>query len=100
MRISRAGKPVQQGWQARFAQAGPPPAEEANLREKMAYKLRTALGKAIYGRRKSTIEPVIGLIKEVLGFRQFSLRAQTNVTGEWCLVCLSQNLRRLHVLAG
>lgn len=40
----------------------------------MAYKLKTALGKAIYGARKCTVKPVIGSIKEVLGFRQFSLR--------------------------
>jgi transposase len=98
--IATGRDPHHQGWQAFFAQAGPPPAEEASLREKMAWKLRTALGKAVYRRRKCTVEPVIGLIKEVLGFRQFSLRGQTNVTGEWCLVCLSQNLRRLHVLAG
>jgi transposase len=88
-----------QGWQAYFAEAGPPPAEGATLREKMAWKLRTVLGKAIYRRRKCTVEPVIGQIKEVLGFRQFSLRGLLKVSGEWCLVCLSMNLRRLHVLA-
>jgi len=98
--IATGRDPHHAGWQAYFAQAGPPPAEEASLREKMAWKLRTALGKAIYRRRKCTVEPVIGRIKEGLGFRQFSLRGQDNVTGEWCLVCLAQNLRRLHVLAG
>ena len=66
----------------------------------MAYKLRTAVGKAIYRRRKCTVEPVIGIIKEAMGFRQFSLRGQEPVTGEWCLVCLAYNLRRLHVLQG
>ena len=64
----------------------------------MAYKLRTALGKAIYRRRKCTIEPVIGQIKEAMGFRQFSLRGIAAAAGEWCLVCLAYNLRRLHVL--
>lgn len=98
--IATGRDPHHAGWQAYFAEAGPPPGEQASLREKMAWKLRTALGKAIYRRRKCTVEPVIGIIKEVLGFRQFSLRGQANVTGEWCLVCLSQNLRRLHVLAG
>jgi hypothetical protein len=44
------------------------------------------------------VEPVIGLIKEVLGFRQFSLRGLGADAGEWCLVCLAFNLRRLHVL--
>jgi transposase len=98
--IATGRDPHHAGWQAYFAEAGPPPAEEACLREKMAWTLRTALGKAIYRRRKCTVEPVIGIIKEVLGFRQFSLRGQANVTGEGCLVCLCQNLRRLHVLAG
>jgi len=97
--IATGRDPHCQGWQAYFAEAGPPPPEGATLREKMAYKLRTALGKAIYRRRKCTIEPVIGQIKEVLGFRQFSLRGLLNVSGEWCLVCLGMNLRRLHVLA-
>jgi hypothetical protein len=86
------------GWKAHFAQAGEPPDENASPREKMAYKLRTAVGQAIYRRRKCTIEPVFGQIKEVMGFRQFSLRGLLSVTGEWCLVCLAYNLRRLHVL--
>ena len=67
---------------------------------KMAYKLQTAIGRVIYGLRKSTVEPVIGIIKEVLGFRQFSLRGLTAVAGEWCLMCLAFNLKRLHVLLG
>jgi transposase len=86
------------GWQAYFAEAGPVPPQDATLREKMAYRLRTPLGKAIYRRRKCTIEPVFGQIKEVLGFRQFSLRGLLKATGEWLLVCLAYNLRRLHVL--
>jgi hypothetical protein len=43
--------------------------------------------------RKSTVEPVIGIIKEILGFRQFSLRGLVAVAGEWCLVCLAFNLK-------
>ena len=86
------------GWQAHFADAGEPPGENASLREKRAYKLRTGAGKAIYRRRKCTIEPVFGQIKEIMGFRQFSLRGLLAVTGEWRLVCLAHNLRRLHVL--
>ena len=58
----------------------------------------TAIGRAIYRLRKMTVEPVIGLIKEVLGFRQFSLRGLGAAAGEWCLVCLAFNLKRLHVL--
>jgi hypothetical protein len=64
----------------------------------MAFKLKTDIGKLIYGLRKSTVEPIIGIIKEVLGFRQFSLRGEVAVTAEWCLVCLAYNLKRLHVL--
>ena len=62
----------------------------------MAYKLKTAAGKAIYSARKYTVEPVLGVITEILGFRQFSLRGKEAAAGEWCLVC---NLKRLHVLA-
>ena len=68
--------------------------EDATALEKMAYKL----GQAIYRLRKRTVEPVIGIIKEILGFRQFSLRGLKKVIGEWCLVCLAFNLKRLHIL--
>lgn len=85
-------------WQERFAQLPEPPAEDASPKLKMAYKLKSAIGKAIYGLRKCTVEPVIGIIKEVLGFRQFSLRGEQAVAGEWCLVCLAFNLKRLHSL--
>jgi len=85
-------------WQERFAQEPEPPAENASLIVKMAYKLKTGLGQRIYGLRKSTVEPIIGIIKETLGFRQFSLRGLWAVAGEWCLVCLAYNLKRWHVL--
>jgi transposase len=97
--IATGRDPHNSGWQAYFAEAGPAPAEGASLREQMAYKLRTTLGKAIYRRRKCTVEPVFGIIKAVMGFRQFSLRGLPAATDEWCLVCLCYNLRRLHVLA-
>jgi transposase len=87
-----------QSWRERFAQQPQPPAENASLIVKMAYKLRTDIGKRIYGLRKSTVEPVIGIIKETLSFRQFSLRGLLAVAGEWCLVCLAYNLKRLHIL--
>ena len=64
----------------------------------MAYKLKSVVGQAIYKLRKSTVEPVIGIIKEVLGFRQFSLRGAASASGEWGLVCLAFNLKRLHKL--
>jgi transposase len=87
-----------QSWRERFAQQPEPPAEDASLIVKMAHKLRTVIGKRIYGLRKSTVEPVIGIIKETLGFRQFSLRGLLAAAGEWCLVCLAYNLKRLHIL--
>ncbi len=72
----------------------PVPPEDATPLEKMAYKLSTEIGRAIYRLRKCTVEPVIGIIKEILGFRQFSLRGLKKVAGEWCLVCLAFRLRR------
>ena len=87
-----------QGWRRFFAEEPAPPAEDASAKEKMAYKLRTDIGDALYRLRKSTVEPVIGIIKEVLGFRQFSLRGLANAAGEWTLVCLAYNLKRLHTL--
>lgn len=85
-------------WQAFFAEDSPPPPADASPKIKMAYKLKTEIGQAIYRLRKCTVEPVIGIIKEVLGFRQFSLRGLRAAAGEWCLVCLAFNLKRLHVL--
>ena len=76
----------------------PVPPDEATPLEKMAYKLSTEIGQTIYRLRKCTVEPVIGIIKEILGFRQFSLRSLKKVAGEWCLVCLAFNLKRLHIL--
>ena len=87
-----------QSWQERFADQPAPPPQDASPQVQMAYKLKTALGKAIYAARKCTVEPVIGIIKAVLGFRQFSLRGADAVAGEWCLVCLAFNLKRLHSL--
>lgn len=87
-----------QSWRERFAAEPMPPPADASPRVQMAYKLQTAIGKAIYGARKWTVEPVIGIIKEVLGFRQFSLRGESAAAGEWCLVCLAFNLKRLHHL--
>jgi transposase len=87
-----------QSWQERFAQQPDPPPPDASLIVHMAYKLRTVIGKKIYRLRKSTVEPVIGIIKETLGFRQFSLRGLVAAAGEWCLVCLAYNLKRLHIV--
>lgn len=97
--IATGREPHHKSWQERFAQTPAPPPDDASLMVKMAYKLQTEIGKAIYGLRKSTVEPVIGIIEEVLGFRQFSLRGLIAAAGEWCLVCLAWNLKRLHKLA-
>ncbi len=75
-----------------------PPPPDADHKIKMLYKLRSEAGQALYKLRKSTVEPVFGIIKEVMGFRQFSLRGLTAAGGEWNLVCLAYNLKRLHVL--
>ena len=64
----------------------------------MAEKLKTPEGRATYRRRASTVEPVFGIIKAALGFRQFLLRGLEKVSGEWNLVCLAYNLKRLHTL--
>ncbi len=96
--IATGREPHNKSWRERFAQTPEPPPDDASPIVKMAYKLKTEIGKAIYGLRKSTVEPVIGIIKEVLGFRQFSLRGLGAAAGEWCLVCLAWNLKRLHKL--
>ena len=96
--IATGREPHHLGWRTFFAEQPAPPPENASLKEKMAYTLRTEIGHAIYRLRKCTVEPVIGIMKEVLGFRQFSLRGLAAAAGEWCLVCLAFNLKRLHVL--
>jgi len=64
----------------------------------MRHRLATPAGKAIYGKRKQTVEPVFGIIKEAMGFRRFLLRGLGNVSLEWTLVTLAYNLRRLFSL--
>jgi transposase len=85
------------GWRERHAEP-PPLADDAGTLQRMAHKLKTQAGKAIYKMRKQTVEPVFGIIKSVMGFRQFSLRGLKNVSGEWTLVCLAWNLKRMAVL--
>jgi transposase len=82
--------PLEQRW------ANPPAlAAEANAVETMKHRLKTPEGRAIYGRRKCTVEPVFGIIKSVLGFRQFHLRGLQAVSGEWTLVSMAWNLKRM-----
>jgi len=61
----------------------------------MAAKVQTPQGKALYARRKVIVEPVFGQIKEARGFRRFLLRGLDNIRGEWRLVCLTHNLRKI-----
>ena len=85
--------PLEQRW------ANPPPlAAEADAVETMKHRLKTPEGRAIYGRRKCTVEPVFGIIKSVLGFRQFHLRGLQAVSGEWTLVSMAWNLKRMFAL--
>jgi len=65
---------------------------------RMARKLATPEGWAINSQRKHLVEAVNGWIKNILAFRQFSLRGREAVQGEWDLVCLSLNLRRMSSL--
>ena len=81
----------------RFAEPMPL-AEGSSPVARMAHKLQTQAGRAAYALRKQTVEPVFGIIKSVLGFRQFSLRGLNKVSGEWTLVCLAWNLKRMAVL--
>lgn len=73
----------------------PPPPGDATMKEKMRHRLRTSEGKAKYAFRKQTVEPVFGIIKSVLGFRQFLLRGRAKVSLEWTLVTLAYNFKRL-----
>jgi Transposase DDE domain len=90
--------PHHPSWQSYFAQQPVPAPADASPKVQMAYKLQTEIGGAIYRLRKCTVEPVLGIIKDILGFRQFSLRGLQAAAGEWCLVCIAFNLKRLHTL--
>ena len=73
--------------------ANPTPIEEVN------YRMSTKEGKEFYAKRKSTIEPIFGSIKSVMGFVRFSLRGLEAVTGEWNIVSLAYNFKRLHSIS-
>ena len=97
--IATGREPHQQSWQTRFAEAPEPPPADASAQVKMAYKLHSPAGKAIYRLRKCTVEPVFGIVKAILGFRQFLLRGLAAASAEWCLVCLAYNIKRCHILS-
>jgi transposase len=83
----------------RFAE-GPVAPKDPTPLEAMRHRLQTNEGKARYALRKQTPEPVFGIIKSVLGFRQFLLRGLDKVRGEWKLVTMAWNLKRMFALAG
>jgi transposase len=85
------------GWRERFTEPEALP-DEAPPVMRLAHRLKTKAGRAAYALRKQTVEPVFGIIKSVMGFRQFLLRGLKSVTGEWRLVCLAWNLKRLAAL--
>ena len=87
------------GWRQRFAPAPKAPPASASAMHKMAHRLKTPGGKALYALRKQTPEPVFGIIKSVMGFDQFLLRGFDNVKGEWNLVAMSWNIRRMFALS-
>jgi len=72
----------------------------ATIIDRMARKLHTKVGAAIYARRKAMVEPVLGQIKQARGFRQFLLRGVEKVQGEWSLVCTTHNILKLYRLCG
>jgi len=76
----------------------PPHKPGASTAEIMAYRLETTAGKVLYKLRKQTVEPVFGILKEVLGFRRFSMRGKEKVNIEWDLLRSSANLKRLYNL--
>ncbi len=76
----------------------PAPPKDATTKEKMVHRLKTKDGKERYKLRKQTVEPVFGIIKSVMGFRQFLLRGKEKVDLEWDLVTLSYNFKRMYKL--
>jgi hypothetical protein len=81
----------------RFTNPDAPPPEATPV-ERMTHRLKTPKGRATYALRIQTVEPVFGIIKSVMGFRQFLTRGLDNVQNEWILVCLAWNLKRMAAL--
>ena len=95
--IAMGRQPHHPSLNERFADAPPPP-ENPTPVEAMAHRLATREGKTLYGLRKQVPEPVFGIIKSVLGFRQFLLRGLDHVRGEWSLVTMAWNIKRMFTL--
>ena len=85
-------------WKQRFAAAPKSPPDSATPLQKMAHRLKTPRGRKLYALRKQTPEPVFGIIKSVMGYRQCLLRGLESVKGEWNLVSMSWNIKRMFAL--
>ena len=85
-------------WADRFTEP-PPLTEPVSAVERMKHRLKTIQGRKLYGLRKQTVEPVFGIIKSAMRFRQFLLRGMSSVQGEWSLVAMAWNFKRMAVLA-
>ena len=68
------------------------------VQRRMRQKLRSPAGRAVYGRRKAVVEPVLGVLKQQRGMRQFRTRGQNKVAIEWTLAAVAYNLTHLHRL--
>jgi len=95
--IAMGRQPHHPPLQERFETA-PPASENPTPVEAMAHRLKTPEGRDRYALRKQTPEPVFGIIKSALGFRQFSLRGLDKARGEWSLVTMAWNIKRMFVL--
>ena len=84
-------------WEARFTELAPLP-DGADAVARMKHRLKIRAGRALYGLRKQTVAPVFGIIKAVMRFRQFLLRGLDAARGEWSLVTMAWNIRRMAVL--
>lgn len=86
------------GWLDRRLAPSPALPKDPTALDTMRHRLATPEGRAAYGLRKCSVEPTFGIIKQVMRFRQFLVRGLRNVKGEWGLVCLAFNLKRMAVL--
>jgi transposase len=96
--IATGRTPHHVSWKQRFAAAPKSPPDSATPLQKMAYRLKTPRGRKLYALRKQTPEPVFGIIKSVMGYRQCLLRGLESAKGEWNLVTMSWNIKRMFAL--
>jgi hypothetical protein len=95
--LALAKQPHHEPLMRRFAPDANAP-ETTDPLTQMAHRLSTQAGRALYGLRKQTVEPVFGIIKRVMGWRQMSMRGLAQAQGEWSLVTMAWNIKRMHVL--